>query len=113
MLSIKDDGRGAQPNAARAANTFGLLGMGERVRQMNGVVTFRGAPGDGFRIDVEIPMSAFVAVADRSDARMPALTRSNPLRQESSGRIPQIDSNESRATRLGAKSTDHVASLAV
>jgi PAS domain S-box-containing protein len=68
-LSIEDDGRGAQPDAARAANTFGLLGMGERVRQLNGVVTFRSAPGDGFRIDVEIPMSALVAegAASRRD----------------------------------------------
>ncbi|SAK93814.1 PAS domain-containing sensor histidine kinase [Caballeronia ptereochthonis] len=60
-LSIEDNGRGAQPDRPHAANTFGLLGMGERVRQLNGVIAFRSAPGDGFRIDVDIPVNRLIA----------------------------------------------------
>ena len=56
-LSIEDDGCGANLDMPRAANAFGLLGMGERVRQLGGFIAFRSAPGKGFRIDIEIPMS--------------------------------------------------------
>ncbi|SAL82972.1 PAS/PAC sensor signal transduction histidine kinase [Caballeronia arvi] len=59
-LSIEDDGRGASLDQPRAANAFGLLGMGERVRQLGGVIAFRSAPGDGFRIDVDMPLDGLV-----------------------------------------------------
>ncbi|BAO92338.1 PAS domain-containing sensor histidine kinase [Caballeronia cordobensis] len=55
-LSVEDDGRGAALDQPRAASAFGLLGMGERVRQLGGVIAFRSAPGEGFRIDVDIPL---------------------------------------------------------
>ncbi|MDR5791330.1 MULTISPECIES: PAS domain S-box protein [Caballeronia] len=55
-LTIEDDGRGADIERPRAAGTFGLLGMGERVRQLGGVIEFRSAPGEGFRVVVDIPL---------------------------------------------------------
>jgi len=55
-LTIEDDGCGADVTRGRAAGAFGLLGMGERVRQLGGVIAFRSAPGEGFRIRVEIPL---------------------------------------------------------
>ncbi|SAK91444.1 PAS/PAC sensor signal transduction histidine kinase [Caballeronia hypogeia] len=64
-LSIEDDGRGALLDSPRAADAFGLLGMGERVRQLGGIVSFRSAPGDGFRIDVVIPLAGIVESAPR------------------------------------------------
>ena len=59
-LRIEDDGRGASLDRPRAANAFGLLGMGERVRQLGGVIAFRSAPGEGFRIDVDIPLDGLI-----------------------------------------------------
>ncbi|WP_244813918.1 PAS domain-containing sensor histidine kinase [Caballeronia sp. Lep1P3] len=56
-LTIEDNGRGADLAKPRAAHAFGLLGMGERVRQLGGVIAFRSVPGNGFRIDVDIPLS--------------------------------------------------------
>ncbi|GJH28349.1 PAS domain-containing sensor histidine kinase [Caballeronia novacaledonica] len=55
-LTIEDDGCGADVTRGRAAGAFGLLGMGERVRQLGGVIAFRSAPGEGFRIRAEIPL---------------------------------------------------------
>ncbi|KXU83604.1 histidine kinase [Caballeronia megalochromosomata] len=55
-LTIEDDGCGADLTRGRTAGTFGLLGMGERVRQLGGSIAFRSAPGEGFRIVVEIPL---------------------------------------------------------
>jgi PAS domain S-box-containing protein len=60
ILSIEDNGRGANLDRPRASNAFGLLGMGERVRQLGGTIAFRSTPGDGFRIDVEIPLPGLV-----------------------------------------------------
>jgi PAS domain S-box-containing protein len=65
-LTIEDDGCGADVTRGRAAGTFGLLGMGERVRQLGGVIEFRSAPGEGFRILVEIPLTR------RADNGVPA-----------------------------------------
>lgn len=64
-LSIADDGRGAQLDTPRAADAFGLLGMGERARQLGGIVTFSSAPGDGFRIEVEIPLAGVIEPESR------------------------------------------------
>ncbi|WP_250516553.1 PAS domain S-box protein [Caballeronia sp. INDeC2] len=55
-LTIEDDGCGADVTRGRAAGTFGLLGMSERVRQLGGVIEFRSAPGEGFRIVVTFPL---------------------------------------------------------
>jgi len=56
-LTIEDDGRGANLDTPRARNAFGLLGMGERVRQLGGVIAFHSSPGEGFRITVDLPLS--------------------------------------------------------
>lgn len=55
-LSIRDDGRGMAPRAQRAPEAFGLLGMRERVRAAGGTMAIASAPGEGTRIDIEIPL---------------------------------------------------------
>jgi PAS domain S-box-containing protein len=67
-LTIEDDGCGADIRRGRAAGTFGLLGMGERVRQLGGAIEFRSAPGAGFRIAVDIPLKG---VADDDPTTTP------------------------------------------
>ncbi|WP_277183266.1 PAS domain-containing sensor histidine kinase [Caballeronia sp. BR00000012568055] len=59
-LNIEDDGRGASLDVPRAADAFGLLGMGERVHQLGGVITFDSQPDEGFRIGIEVPLKNIV-----------------------------------------------------
>jgi signal transduction histidine kinase len=48
----------------RGKDNFGLLGMQERVRQLHGRIAFDSAPGDGFRIDISLPVDAVKANPD-------------------------------------------------
>jgi signal transduction histidine kinase len=55
-LSISDDGRGFDLEAARAAAGLGLLSMRERVRVVHGRIELRSQPGAGTRVDVRVPL---------------------------------------------------------
>ncbi|MPW22581.1 PAS domain S-box protein [Paraburkholderia sp. CNPSo 3157] len=57
-LEIEDDGIGAVLEGPFGKNSFGLLGIRERVRQLHGGVTFFSAPGSGFRISIRMPVDA-------------------------------------------------------
>jgi signal transduction histidine kinase/YHS domain-containing protein len=61
-LTIQDDGIGfAAPAALEALaheRHFGLLGMRERVEQLDGTLTLTSRPGSGTRIRVELPLDA-------------------------------------------------------
>jgi PAS domain S-box-containing protein len=63
-IRIEDNGRGASIEDAGKHGSFGLLGIRERVRQLCGTLTMDSAPGKGFRISAQIPLSAI-----RSDER--------------------------------------------
>jgi PAS domain S-box-containing protein len=70
-LRIEDNGQGVLLHAPRSEKSFGLLGMHERARQLNGTVAIDTAPGSGFRILVRLPIYAIVADATcqaRSDS---------------------------------------------
>jgi len=56
-IQIEDDGKGAQLDAPRSERSFGLLGMRERIRQLNGSLSIDTAPGRGFRITIQLPVS--------------------------------------------------------
>ncbi|NMG74383.1 PAS domain S-box protein [Aromatoleum diolicum] len=53
-LTIRDDGVGFVLNPARKAG-FGLVGMRERVRLLEGTFAIHSAPGEGTRIEATIP----------------------------------------------------------
>lgn len=53
-LSIKDDGRGFRPDREKG---LGLLGMGERVKHLNGEFAIKSEPGIGTAITVSLPLS--------------------------------------------------------
>jgi len=57
-LTIEDDGRGFDPDAAAAAGRLGLLGMGERVAQFGGHLSVESAPGRGTAVVIRIPLAA-------------------------------------------------------
>jgi PAS domain S-box-containing protein len=63
-VHIEDNGKGKMLDGNRGKENFGLLGMQERVRQLHGRATFDSAPGDGFRIDISLPIDAVKANRD-------------------------------------------------
>jgi signal transduction histidine kinase len=60
---IEDNGKGTL-DRNRGKDNFGLLIMQERVRQLHGRIAFDSAPGDGFRIDISLPVDAVKANPD-------------------------------------------------
>jgi two-component system, NarL family, sensor histidine kinase UhpB len=55
---VADNGRGTAASAMLKEQSFGLLGIRERVRQLSGTVSIETAPGEGFRLTVSLPVSA-------------------------------------------------------
>jgi len=56
-LSIRDDGVGFSPQAARKPKSYGLLGLRERASLLGGEVTITSAPGKGTHVEVLLPMA--------------------------------------------------------
>ncbi len=54
-IVVRDDGRGFEPDVARSADGFGLLGMRERIALVGGTVEVTSAPGDGTEVRARIP----------------------------------------------------------
>jgi PAS domain S-box-containing protein len=57
-LEIEDNGVGVALDAPVDTNSFGLLGIRERVRQLRGDVTFDSSPGNGFHVSIRVPIDA-------------------------------------------------------
>jgi two-component system NarL family sensor kinase len=58
-LTIGDDGRGFSPEdePAEPGHGFGLIGMQERARLLNGTMRISSCPGEGAQVEVNIPVS--------------------------------------------------------
>ena len=58
VLEVWDNGSGFTPNNCAGANEghFGLLGMSERAKRLNGQVLISSSPETGTRVHVEIPL---------------------------------------------------------
>ena len=61
VLTISDDGRGFDVEAARRG--LGLISMGERVEQVGGTLQIRSQRGRGTQLEVSTPLQAATAVA--------------------------------------------------
>ncbi|REE21428.1 PAS domain S-box-containing protein [Paraburkholderia sp. BL27I4N3] len=57
-IYVADNGCGTTVEDAGKRGSFGLLGMRERVRLLRGTLTIDSAPGKGFRIAAQVPISA-------------------------------------------------------
>jgi PAS domain S-box-containing protein len=57
LITIRDDGRGIQPEDMEKAESLGLVGMRERVWAMNGDITISGDEPPGTRIDIVLPVA--------------------------------------------------------
>jgi signal transduction histidine kinase len=56
ILQIQDNGRGITEAEIEAPQSFGLLGIRERLYPWNGSVSFSGRPGRGTCVTVRLPM---------------------------------------------------------
>ena len=58
ILTIADDGRGFSAGAAPAepVHGFGLIGMHERARLLNGSMRISSCPGEGAQVEVRLPL---------------------------------------------------------
>jgi PAS domain S-box-containing protein len=57
LITIRDDGRGIQPEDMEKAESLGLVGMRERVWAINGDITISGDEPPGTRIDIVLPVA--------------------------------------------------------
>lgn len=55
-LSIEDDGIGFSPSVVDSGNHYGLLEIRERVYAMNGTFTLISSPGQGTKLQIQIPL---------------------------------------------------------
>jgi signal transduction histidine kinase len=60
LVEVRDDGRGLTEPEAQRATRFGLLGMRERAEALGGHFTLDGAPGQGLRVCVVLPLDTTV-----------------------------------------------------
>ncbi len=56
LLTVRDDGRGILPGDLEKAASLGLVGMRERVLDMNGDISINGDEPHGTRIDIVLPL---------------------------------------------------------
>ena len=55
-VTVEDDGAGFDPGAISIG--YGLLGIRERAAAFGGTIDIGSAPGEGTRIEVEIPLES-------------------------------------------------------
>ncbi|HEY4353437.1 MAG TPA: PAS domain S-box protein [Paraburkholderia sp.] len=67
-VGIVDDGIGVPVDAAPKPKSFGLLGMRERVRQLEGSIAFQSTYGEGFSIRIVLPERSLTRGPDESAA---------------------------------------------
>jgi PAS domain S-box-containing protein len=56
VLSVKDNGRGITRDKMVKPQSFGIIGIRERVRFWGGTSTFEGSPGNGMAVTISIPL---------------------------------------------------------
>ncbi|MBE7418686.1 MAG: PAS domain S-box protein [Ideonella sp.] len=56
-LRIRDDGRGIDAQALRKPESFGLLGIGERLRALGGTLDVHGTSGAGTTVQARLPVA--------------------------------------------------------
>ncbi|MDM0110805.1 PAS domain S-box protein [Variovorax sp. J22R133] len=66
-LRVSDDGRGMDPDARREPQSFGILGMRERVRAHDGILNIRSTPEGGTVLEVLIPLANALGEAPPGD----------------------------------------------
>ncbi|CAN5748264.1 hypothetical protein BH11PSE12_BH11PSE12_07650 [soil metagenome] len=60
-FSISDNGKGFTQDDMHKSSSFGLVGMRERIKAMDGDFSITSQPGEGTRLEVQIPLSFAVS----------------------------------------------------
>ena len=68
-LTITDDGKGFDIKKARAGETFGLVGMEERVNLVGGTINIESKPKKGATIEVALPLPPAASAKRKRRAR--------------------------------------------
>jgi len=58
VMMIKDNGKGITEEQVHAPNSFGLMGMRERIHALGGSVGISGTQGKGVTVSVNIPLDS-------------------------------------------------------
>jgi PAS domain S-box-containing protein len=61
VVQVSDNGRGITPQEILGAQSLGLAGMRERIGLLGGFLDIQGAPGQGTRVLVRVPLGASAA----------------------------------------------------
>lgn len=56
LIAVEDDGRGIRDEEARHPQSWGLVGMRERLLGLGGILEIRGVPGEGTTVRMMIPL---------------------------------------------------------
>jgi signal transduction histidine kinase len=72
VLRVRDNGIGLINTEARKPGSFGLLGMRERVRALDGAINIHGAPGSGTTVEVIVPIPSAAAMKPANPTDHPA-----------------------------------------
>jgi signal transduction histidine kinase len=56
ILEVRDNGKGFSADDPASLNTFGIIGIRERVSHLRGAVTFTSAAGQGTTVRVQLPL---------------------------------------------------------
>jgi len=57
LLTIKDDGRGFNPKIVKTMPGLGLKSMRERIRLINGSISYISLPGQGATVQARVDIS--------------------------------------------------------
>ena len=76
IVRIEDDGKGYVPS--QRAKGIGLIGIEERVTEMDGILELKSAPGAGTKIFVSIPLHTVPESQERAAAAAPQ-PNENPI----------------------------------
>ena len=71
LVTIEDNGVGFEPGHARRG--LGLIGLRERVADLQGTIDIDAAPGRGTRLTIELPGRARIDAPDAGDVDLPAI----------------------------------------
>jgi len=65
VLEIRDNGRGITADQMTKPQSFGIIGIRERVRFWGGTSTFAGIPGEGTTVTISIPLKKRTCLQNR------------------------------------------------
>lgn len=57
-MQVKDNGKGLQPDDRRKSNSFGLMGIKERIELLAGELAITSSPGKGMVLSISVPLNS-------------------------------------------------------